>query len=139
MMLRSPKSTMRSANRGLKLVIGLMVFALFVSNILYFSAFRKQEIRTLAELNHAVVEKATATLLKGKLGKAVHGDTLASSVPRSEEHHGVSPMSSPHSAGSWEHVVSKLAENRATRMVKSETTKAAKFHCMDLDKDCAET
>ena len=137
--MRSPKppsvlSTRSFAKQGFKWVLGLLIVALFVSNAVYFAVNMKQETRTLAELNHAVVEKATASLrLRGKLGKSLHAEQISSSDVR----RGRTFLSPPPRPLAWENVVSNLAKKGTSGRVESSggalSVVEATFICMDKD------
>ena len=140
-MMRSPKPTpVHSARsfskQGFKWVLGLLIIALFVSNALYFAVHMKRgtSTTTLAMLNQAVVEKATASLrLRGKLDKALHAEQISSSDVRPER----TLLSPPPRLLAWDNVVSKLAKKEASsRNVEASSAPAvveATFICMDKD------
>lgn len=150
-------SNAKIVKQSLKWILGLCLFALVCSNIIYFAVNVKQETRTLAKLNHVVVEKATGTasiLLRGK-GKSLQSSSTSS---RSEDEHGEAAVTlAPPSMAAWEDVVSKLAQREAKMIkakeeveeatadadVKTESLSSAAveltFLCMDADsKNCAE-
>ena len=124
------------SKQGFKWVLGLLIIALFVSNALYFAVHMKSQgtsTTTLAKLNQAVVEKATASLrLRGKLGKSLHAEQISSSGMRPER----TLQSPPPRLLSWDNVVSKLVKKEASRSVEASIAPAvveAAFICMDKD------